>query len=154
MYEDDDVGGVTDDSPVHYINKSGCNLIGIMHSSMSYFHLNYRGLSSNWESFRNLLSEFQKCLNSLLILFGVSEVYHYENDQRLVLPGYHSLITRWRENGSKGGVGFFVKDYQKFKNTWWVKRFYSRCIWILIYWNCFIIQIIHCWSNLQTKYCT
>jgi len=43
---------------------------------------------------------------------GVSEVCRCENDQRLMLPGCHSLITRYRENGSKGGVGLFVKDDQ------------------------------------------
>ena len=100
---------MTDDSPFHYINKNGCNyyesfqfsnLIDIMHSSISYFHLNCRGLSSNWKSFRNSFLNF-KTLNSLLILFGMSEVYHCENDQRLVLPRYHGLITRCRVNGSK-----------------------------------------------------
>jgi len=68
LYEDDDEGGMTDDSPFHYINKSGCNyyepfqfsnLINIRHNSISYFYLNCRGLSSNWEYFRNLLCEFQ-----------------------------------------------------------------------------------------------
>ena len=53
LFEDDDEGDMTDDSPFHYINKSGCNyyepnqflnLIHIMHSSISYFYLNCRGI--------------------------------------------------------------------------------------------------------------
>ena len=30
-------------------------------------------------------------------------------DARLTLPGYHELITRCRDDGSRGGVGLFIK---------------------------------------------
>ena len=59
---------MTNDSPFHYISKSGChyyepvqfsNLFDIMPSSILNFHLKCRGFSSNRESFRNWLCEFQ-----------------------------------------------------------------------------------------------
>ena len=123
LYEDEDEDGMANDSPFQYTSKNGChyyeqvqfsNLIDTMHSSISYFHLNCRGLSSNWESFRNLLFEFQNFKLSFDFI-GMSEVYRCDNDQRLILPGYHNLITRCREDSSKGGVGIFVKDNQNFK---------------------------------------
>ena len=43
-------------------------------------------------------------------MIGVSEVYRSENDSRLSLLGYHDLLTRCREDGTRGGVGLFMKD--------------------------------------------
>ena len=48
-------------------------------------------------------------------LIGISEVYRCEFDSRLTLPGYHDLITRCRDDGSRGGVGLFIKDNINFK---------------------------------------
>ena len=40
-----------------------------------------------------------------VILANVCHVYRCEFDAPLTLPGYHDLITRVREDGSRGGVG-------------------------------------------------
>ena len=48
-------------------------------NNMSYFHLNCRGLSSNWESFKDLLCNLQGdnfCFDCL----GVREVFECERD--------------------------------------------------------------------------
>ena len=54
-------------------------MTGKLHESASYFPLNCRELSANWESFRDLLCNLQ-C----------------DNDTRLTLPGFQNLITRCR----------------------------------------------------------
>ena len=53
--------------------------------------------------------------NSLLDVIGVTEVYRCDFDTRLTLPGYHELITRVREDGSRGGVGLFIKNEINYK---------------------------------------
>ena len=80
----------------------------------SCFHINCRGLSNNWEGFRHLLCE----LHSEKFAFdfiGVSEAYRCDGDTRLRLPGYHDLISRCRIDGSRGGVGLFIKDNIQYK---------------------------------------
>ena len=37
-------------------------------------------------------------------------MFNCDNDSRLSLPGYHRLIIRNRENGTRGGVGLFIND--------------------------------------------
>ena len=98
----------------YYESDQFATLTDTIHDSTSYFHLNCRGLSSNWESFRNLLCAFQDDKLSFDFFIGISEIYRCENDQRLVLPGYHNLLTRCRENCPKGGVGLFVKENLNF----------------------------------------
>ena len=34
---------------------------------------------------------------------------------RISLPGYHNLIARCREDGSRGGVGLFIKENINYK---------------------------------------
>ncbi len=38
-------------------------------------------------------------------LIGVSEVFRCDYDTRLSLAGFHDLITRCRDDGSRGRVG-------------------------------------------------
>jgi hypothetical protein len=45
----------------------------------------------------------------------VSEVFHVDRDPRIVLPGYHNIITRCRNEDGRGGVGLFIKDSINFK---------------------------------------
>ena len=75
----------------------------------SYFHLNCRGLSSNWDSFHTLLWELHGD-NFAFDFLGISELYRCSFDMRISLPGYHNLIARFRENGPRGGVGLFIKE--------------------------------------------
>ena len=83
------------------------------HSS-SYFHLNCRSLSSNWEAFRDLLSNLHG--NTFTFDFiGLSEVFDCSRDQRLNLPGFHNLISRTRADSTRGGVGLFLKENLNFK---------------------------------------
>ena len=123
LYEDhDDDDNELIDSPFQYANTS-CeyyesdqfqNMTEKLHSATTYFHLNCRGLSANWESFRDLLCDIHHD-NFSFDLIGVSEVFRCDNDSRLILPGYHDLITRCRDNGTRGGVGLFVKDCFNYK---------------------------------------
>ena len=83
-------------------------------SGQSYFHLNCRGLSSNWESFRELLCDLHGDQFSFDII-GISEVFNCENDKRLSIPGYHDVLTRCRHNGHRGGVALFIKENIQYK---------------------------------------
>ncbi len=83
-------------------------------NTTSYFHINCRGLSHNWDNFLTLLSELQNDIFFFDII-GFSEAYRCDMDTRLALPGYHSLITRSRLNGSRGGVGLFIKSCIQYK---------------------------------------
>ena len=72
------------------------------------------GLSSNWESFTNLICE----LHSDTFMFnfiGISEIFRHSGDMRLNLPGYHNLISRSRDDGPRGGVGLFIQNHITFK---------------------------------------
>ena len=77
-------------NPEEFNNKSNSYL-----HSTSYFHLNCRSLSSNWESFRSLISELHSETFSFDYI-GISEVFSCINNDRLTLPGYHDLITKTR----------------------------------------------------------
>ena len=81
--------------------------------SLSYFHLNCRSLLHNWDSFRDLQCELHGDSFSFDFI-GISELFNCDKDSCLVLPGYHNIITRCRNN-SNGGVGLFVKDTFYFK---------------------------------------
>ena len=75
----------------------------------SCFHVNCRGLSSNWESFFELICD----LHSELFKFdfiGISEAYKCGHDMRLQLPGYHNIESRSRENDFRGGVALFINS--------------------------------------------
>ena len=105
----EDVDDDYDDSPFQYTNNCSyfepdqfCNHAEKF-SGQSYFHLNCRGLSSNWESFRELLCDLHGDQFSFDII-GISEVFNCENDKRISIPGYHDVpITRCRHKGHRGG---------------------------------------------------
>ena len=42
-------------------------------------------------------------------------MFHCDKDPRISLPGYHNIITRCRDNSSRGGVGLFVKENITYK---------------------------------------
>lgn len=65
------------------------------HNCVSYFHLNCRSLSSNWESFYDLICDLHY-ENFSFDYIGISEVFKCDKDLRLALPGFHKLITRCR----------------------------------------------------------
>ena len=76
---------------------------------MSYVHLDCRGRSANWESFSELLCDLHGELFSFDFV-RASEIYKCDLDGRLKIPGFHNIITRCREKGSRGGVGLFIKE--------------------------------------------
>ncbi len=78
----------------------------------TYFHLNCRGLS--WDSFRSLICDLHGD-NFSFDVIGISEIFRTSCDMRLKLPGYHELISRCRDDGPRGGVGFFIRDNINFK---------------------------------------
>ena len=80
-----------------------------MKETLSFFHLNCRGLSANWESFRDLICNLHG--NSFSFdLIGISEIHKCSHDSRLSLPGYHNLISCCRKDDPRGGVGIFMKE--------------------------------------------
>ena len=122
LYDDYETGIDSLDSPFQYGNST-CEyfepdefnvMTEKLHDSTTYFHLNCRGLSKNWESFRNLLCDLHGD-KFAFDLIGVSEVFRCDYDTRLSLPGFHDLITRCRDDGSRGGVGLFIKENIIFK---------------------------------------
>ena len=71
-------------------------------NNTSFFHLNCRGLSSNWEKFNELVFS----LNNETFSFDficISESFKCDHDVRLVLPGYQELISQQRPNDNRGG---------------------------------------------------
>ena len=60
--------------------------------SKSYFHLNCRGLSSNWDKFYDLVCDMHTD-NFSFDYIGISEVFRCDRDQRIGLPGYHDIVT-------------------------------------------------------------
>ena len=82
--------------------------------ALSSFHLNCRSLSSNWDAFYNLVCDLHNKEFSFDVI-GVSEVFRVDRDPRIVLPGYHNIITRCRNEDGRGGVGLFIKDSINFK---------------------------------------
>ena len=43
-------------------------------------------------------------------VIGISEIYKCSDDSRLIPDGYHRLISRFRREGTRGGVCLFIKD--------------------------------------------
>ena len=117
-YEDDD----TVESPFKYL-VNNCeyvepcqfkNVIPENSNMISFFHLNCRGLSSNWEHFIELINSLHTNTFQFDII-GVSECYKHENDIRIHINGYHEILSRNRNEGRKGGVGLFIKNNIQFK---------------------------------------
>jgi len=67
-------------------------------SVQSYFRFNCRGLSLNWESFRDLLCDLHTDHFSF-VMIDISEVFSSGNDNRIYLPGYQNILTRSRDDG-------------------------------------------------------
>ncbi len=83
----------------------------LLHDNViSYFHLNCRGLSSNWNSFKALLCELHGDKFKFYVI-GISEIFRTSGDMCLKLPGYHELISRCHYDG----VGLFIRDNINFK---------------------------------------
>jgi hypothetical protein len=83
-------------------------------NSSSFFHLNCRGLSANWESFKALLCDLQS--ESFMFDFiAISEIFKHSRDKRLKLPEYHNLLSSCRDDSPRGGVGIFIKDHINYK---------------------------------------
>ncbi len=116
MYEDTD-GIEDDDSPFQAV-KVDCDyyephefhdMAKQIINPTSYFHLNCRGLSANWDSFYDLMYQLHSDAFSFDYI-GISELFRCKDDNRLTLPGYHKLIARCRDDGPRGGVGLFIRD--------------------------------------------
>ena len=75
----------------------------------SFFHLNCRGLSTNWDNFYELVNSLHNT-EFTFDFIGISESFYCEYDTRLQLPGYHELIKTYRDNDNRGGVALFIKD--------------------------------------------
>ncbi len=80
----------------------------------SYFHLNCRGLSSNWDSFYSLLCELQSDKFNFDVI-GISEIFTTTDDMCLKLPGYHDWLSRCHDDGPRGGIGLFIRDSKDYK---------------------------------------
>jgi len=122
LYEDFDDDCLDNDSPFKYSNAT-CDYyepdnFNIKYhdvcGSLSYFHLNCRGLATNWDSFHNLICDLHGESFAFDII-GISEIFKCQGDMRLSFPGYHKLIARCRDDGSRGGVGLFIKDNINYK---------------------------------------
>ena len=94
LHEDENVTE-SFDSPFQYVNER-CDyfepdqfhqLTKQFNESQNYFHLNCRGLSSNWTSFRELLCDLHGDSFSF-DLIGISEAFRCELDSRLSLPWF------------------------------------------------------------------
>ena len=118
LFDDDNE---TIDSPLHAANL-GCKYYeptgfretfdNAIHEQ-SYFHINCRGISVNWNDFKDLIFDLTG-EDASFEFIGLSEVYKCESDTRLLLPGYHPLITRTRNLDNRGGVGLFIRSNIKF----------------------------------------
>ncbi len=85
------------------------NLRQDLQNHYSYFHLNCRSLSRNWEKFYELITELHDNTFAFDVI-GISEIFNCKRDERLHLTGYHNLISRTREDDVHGGVGLFIKE--------------------------------------------
>ena len=83
-------------------------------SDLSFFHVNCRGLSNNWERFKDLIETMHNEYFEFDVI-AVSECYSHEHDTRLWLPGYQDILSANRKNEHKGGVALFVKDSIQYK---------------------------------------
>ena len=80
----------------------------------SYFHLNCTGLSSNCDAFQSLLCDLHGDKFNFDII-GLSKMFRTTGDMSLRLPGYHELISPFRDDGPRGGVGLFIRENINYK---------------------------------------
>ena len=83
-------------APIMSQSNLQLNIVNIKLPHLTYFHLNCRGLSANWNSFKELMCDIQND-NVKFDYIGLSEIFQCKNDERLSLPGYHNVIVRSRE---------------------------------------------------------
>jgi hypothetical protein len=122
IYEADDLEHEDTDSPYQhflsdcdYYEPAQCkSKFAELQNSTSYFHLNCRSLSSNWEAFTDLLCELHSD-NFTFNIIGISEVFECDRDSRLNLPGFHNILKRTRPDCKRGGIGLFVRNDLQFK---------------------------------------
>ena len=81
-------------------------------AQLSCFHLNCRGLVSNWSSFNDLLNNIDNHFHFI----GVSECFKIHNDPKIKIPGYHEVLCKNRNDSSRGGVALFVSERYDFKS--------------------------------------
>ena len=103
------------DSPFHYGSHT-CNYFEPdefrtminqdIRNSSSFFHLNCRGLSANWESFKCLVCDLQS-ETFMFDFIAIGEIFKHSGDMRLKLPGYHNLLSSCRDDSPRGGVGIY-----------------------------------------------
>ena len=74
----------------------------------SFFHLNCQGIGAHWDNFKSLLCEIHGDTFSFDYI-GISETFRTDI-HNLNLPGYHNMISRTRENSSRGGVGLYINE--------------------------------------------
>ena len=125
LYQDTEDDIIENDNPFQY-SQHTCNYYepndfklmintnSLYDNITSYFHLNCRGLSSNWDAFKSLLCDLHGDKFNFDII-GLSEIFRTNGDMRLSLPGYHELISRCRDDGPRGGVGLFIRDNINYK---------------------------------------
>ena len=46
---------------------------------------------------------------------AIGEIFKHSGDVRLKLPGYHNLLSSYRDDSPRVGVGIFVKDNTNYK---------------------------------------
>ena len=118
LYQETEDDTSYNNSPFQYSNTS-CeyfepdkfvSMLDSLKSHTSFFHLNCRGLSSNWDSFKDLICNLHTDKFAFDFI-GMSELFRIDGDMRLRLPGYHPLLSRTRDDGPRGGVGLFVKGH-------------------------------------------
>ena len=97
------------------VDKINSGTSSVNNHAQSYFHLNCRGLSSNWDNFYDFLCSIHSETFSFDVI-GLSEVFRCDLDQRISLSGYHKIITRCRSTDtSRGGVALFIKENIDYK---------------------------------------
>ena len=80
----------------------------------SFFHLNCRGLSANWDSFKFLIETLHSKSFSFDFL-GISESFKCEHDSRIFINGYKAIFSATRSNDHRGCVALFLKDTLQYK---------------------------------------
>ena len=77
-----------------------------------FFHWNCQGIGAHWDNFKSLLCEIHGDTFSFDYI-GISETFRTDI-HNLNLPGYHDIISRTRENNSRGGVGLYINENIQF----------------------------------------
>ena len=84
----------------YYDSQTFRELEQVNPNSHSYFHLNCRSLSANWESFKELIDEINSD-NFAFDVIGISELFNCEKDKRINLEGYQFVKSN-RKHSCRG----------------------------------------------------